>query len=113
MKQRQQTEHVQPQQVSGNYVVKTMGRCADGCAALLLTACTVVDLDANGKPIMPADPNAKASFDNRPPADRATNLAVTRIDAATTCAGRHCADHTAEGALFHATKRLCPPDKQD
>ena len=35
-----------------------------GATTLLLTACTVVDLDENGRPIMPADPNAKPSFDN-------------------------------------------------
>ena len=43
------------------------GAALTGAAALLLTACTVVDLDENGKPIMPADPNAKASFDNQTP----------------------------------------------
>lgn len=34
---------------------------------LLLSACTVVDLDANGNPILPKDPNAKASFSNQTP----------------------------------------------
>lgn len=38
------------------------------CSALLLTACRVVDLDENGQPIIPADPNAKASFANQTPA---------------------------------------------
>ncbi|MGG7445448.1 DUF2291 family protein [Kosakonia oryzendophytica] len=47
--------------------LKQWGAILTGCAALLLTACTVVDLDENGKPIMPADPNAKASFDNLTP----------------------------------------------
>lgn len=37
------------------------------CASLLLTACTVVDLDADGKPIIPPDPNAKASYSNQTP----------------------------------------------
>ena len=37
------------------------------CATLLLTACTVVDLDANGNPIIPADPNAKVSYENQTP----------------------------------------------
>ncbi|MGL5286458.1 MAG: DUF2291 family protein [Aeromonas sp.] len=37
------------------------------CSTLLLTACTVVELDADGKPIIPADPAAKASFDNLTP----------------------------------------------
>ncbi|MFS2224421.1 DUF2291 family protein [Pantoea sp. B65] len=36
-------------------------------ASLLLTACTVVDLDADGKPIIPPDPNAKASYSNQTP----------------------------------------------
>ena len=47
--------------------LKQWGAILTGCAALLLTACTVVDLDENGKPIMPADPNAKTSFDNLTP----------------------------------------------
>lgn len=47
--------------------LKQWGAALTGCAALLLTACTVVDLDADGKPMMPADPNAKASFDNQTP----------------------------------------------
>ncbi|KOC92064.1 hypothetical protein NG42_02220 [Winslowiella iniecta] len=37
------------------------------CASLLLTACTVVDLDAEGKPIIPPDPDAKASYSNQTP----------------------------------------------
>ncbi len=54
-----------------------------GCAALLLTACTVVDLDENGKPILPADPNAKASFDNQTPQQIAQQTWKPRvIDAA-------------------------------
>ncbi|KNC08656.1 hypothetical protein AC791_08040 [Klebsiella sp. RIT-PI-d] len=47
--------------------LKQWGATLVGCATLLLTACTVVDLDENGKPIMPADPNAKANFDNQTP----------------------------------------------
>ena len=39
--------------------LKQWGAVLMGCAALLLTACTVVDLDENGKPVLPADPNAK------------------------------------------------------
>lgn len=50
-----------------------------GCAALLLTACTVVDLDENGKPILPADPNAKASFDNLTPQQIAQQTWNTRV----------------------------------
>ena len=35
--------------------LKQWGAVLMGCAALLLTACTVVDLDENGKPVLPAD----------------------------------------------------------
>lgn len=37
------------------------------CAAVLLSACTVVDLDANGLPLIPKDPAAKDSFSNQTP----------------------------------------------
>jgi predicted lipoprotein len=37
-------------------------------STLLLTACRVVDLDENGQPMIPPDPNAKASFANQTPA---------------------------------------------
>ena len=47
--------------------LKQWGAVLMGCAALLLTACTVVDLDENGKPVLPADPNAKPSFDHLTP----------------------------------------------
>ena len=63
--------------------LKQWGAVAMGCAALLLTACTVVDLDENGKPIMPADPNAKQSFDNQTPQQIAQQTWQTHvIDAA-------------------------------
>lgn len=63
--------------------LKQWGVALTGCAALLLTACTVVDLDENGKPIMPADPNAKASFDNMTPQQIAQQTWQERvIDAA-------------------------------
>lgn len=55
------------------------GAALTGAAALLLTACTVVDLDENGKPIMPADPNAKASFDNQTPEQIAQQTWQPRI----------------------------------
>ena len=55
------------------------GAALTGAAALLLTACTVVDLDENGKPIMPADPNAKASFDNQTPQQIAQQTWQPRI----------------------------------
>lgn len=63
--------------------LKQWGNVLAGCVALLLTACTVVDLDENGKPIMPADPNAKASFDNQTPQQIAQQTWQQRvIDAA-------------------------------
>lgn len=55
------------------------GVALTGVVALLLTACTVVDLDENGKPIMPADPNAKASFDNQTPQQIAQQTWQPRI----------------------------------
>ena len=55
------------------------GALLTGCAALLLTACTVVDLDENGKPILPADPNAKASFDNQTPQQIAEQTWQARV----------------------------------
>lgn len=36
-------------------------------AAMALSACTVVDLDANGNPILPKDPHAKPSYSNQTP----------------------------------------------
>ncbi|MCL9672088.1 DUF2291 family protein [Citrobacter sp. MNAZ 1397] len=63
--------------------LKQWGAAFIGCTTLLLTACTVVDLDENGKPIMPADPNAKASFDNMTPQQIAQQTWQERvIDAA-------------------------------
>jgi predicted lipoprotein len=94
--------------------LKQWGAVLTGCAALLLTACTVVDLDADGKPIMPADPNAKASFDNQTPQQIAQQTWQSRVlDAASQHAGCQCAEHAAENALFHAAKCLCPADRQD
>ncbi|WP_130834804.1 DUF2291 family protein [[Erwinia] mediterraneensis] len=46
---------------------QTGGAVITVMAALLLAACTVVDLDAEGKPVMPQDPNAKASFSSQTP----------------------------------------------
>lgn len=63
--------------------LKQWGGALIGCTVLLLTACTVVDLDENGKPILPADPNAKHSFDNLTPQQVAQQTWQTRvIDAA-------------------------------
>ena len=59
--------------------LKQWGTVLMGCAALLLTACTVVDLDENGKPILPADPNAKASFDNLTPQQIAQQTWKSRV----------------------------------
>ena len=36
-------------------------------ASMLLSSCTVVDLDENGQPILPKDPAAKASFSSQTP----------------------------------------------
>ena len=66
-----------------------------GGATLLLTACTVVDLDENGKPIMPADPNAKASFDNMTPQQIAQQTWQERVVDA---ANKHALDATALSA---------------
>lgn len=72
--------------------LKQWGAAFIGCTTLLLTACTVVDLDENGKPIMPADPNAKASFDNLTPQQIAQQTWQERvIDAA----HKHALDATA------------------
>ncbi|WP_343553210.1 DUF2291 family protein [Pantoea sp.] len=43
------------------------GKLSIALLTLLLAACTVVDLDANGNPIMPKDPNAKPSYSNQTP----------------------------------------------
>lgn len=51
------------------------------CSTLLLTACRVVDLDEKGKPIIPPDPNAKASFANMTPAQIAQQTWDSRVSA--------------------------------
>ena len=80
--------------------LKQSGPAFVACTTLLLTACTVVDLDANGKPIMPADPNAKASFDNMTPQQIAQHTWQERvIDAA----HKHALDATALTAQLKAT----------
>ncbi|MCL2896702.1 DUF2291 family protein [Brenneria tiliae] len=45
-----------------------------GLCALLLSACTVVDLDENGKPIIPVDPSAIPSYNNMTPDSIAAEL---------------------------------------
>ena len=72
--------------------LKQWGAAFIGCTTLLLTACTVVDLDENGKPIMPADPNAKASFDNLTPQQIAQQTWQERVIGA---AHKHALDATA------------------
>ena len=80
--------------------LKQWGAAFVGCTTLLLTACTVVDLDANGKPIMPADPNAKARFDNMTPQQIAQQTWQERvIDAA----HKHALDATALTTQLKAT----------
>lgn len=75
-----------------------------GCTTLLLTACTVVDLDENGKPVIPADPNAKASFDNLTPQQIAQQTWQPRVlDAA----NQHALDATALSARM-ATPTAAP-----
>lgn len=80
--------------------LKQWGAAFVGCTTLLLTACMVVDLDDNGKPIMPADPNAKASFDNMTPQQIAQQTWQERvIDAA----HKHALDATALTTQLKAT----------
>ncbi|MEI7228600.1 DUF2291 domain-containing protein [Pectobacterium carotovorum] len=45
-----------------------------GICALLLSACTVVDLDENGKPIIPVDPTATPGYSTMTPENIATAL---------------------------------------
>jgi len=94
--------------------LKQWGAVLMGCAALLLTACTVVDLDENGKPVLPADPNAKPSFDHLTPQQIAQQTWQSRvIDCSEpTCAGRDCAGKSAPGVWRYATERLCPPEQR-
>ncbi len=61
--------------------LKQWGIGALCCSTLLLTACRVVDLDENGKPIIPPDPNAKASFANMTPAQIAQQTWDSRVSA--------------------------------
>ncbi|HGM5489513.1 TPA: DUF2291 family protein [Serratia fonticola] len=49
------------------------------CSTLLLTACRVVDLDESGNPVIPPDPNAKASFANQTPAQIAQQTWNDRV----------------------------------
>lgn len=49
-------------------------RISLGCCLLLLTACTVVDLDDSGKPIIPTDPSATPSYSSQTPETIADEL---------------------------------------
>ena len=44
----------------------------------LLSACTVVDLDADGKPILPKDPHAKPSYTTQTPQQMLFAVVITR-----------------------------------
>lgn len=46
---------------------------------LLLAACTVVDLDADGKPIMPKDPHAKPGYSTQTPQQIAASSWASRV----------------------------------
>lgn len=59
------------------------GKTASGLIVTLMTlmlaACTVVDLDANGNPIMPKDPNAKPGYSNQTPQQIAEESWASRV----------------------------------
>ncbi|MGK9175806.1 DUF2291 family protein [Yokenella regensburgei] len=80
--------------------LKQWGAAFIGCTTLLLTACTVVDLDENGKPVMPADPNAKASFDNLTPQQIAQQTWQERVIDAS---HKHALDATALATQLKTT----------
>jgi len=58
---------------------KTAGGLVVALMTLMLAACTVVDLDANGNPIMPKDPNAKPGYSNQTPQQIAESSWATRV----------------------------------
>ena len=64
------------------------------CSALLLTACRVVDLDESGNPVIPPDPNAKASFANQTPAQIAQQTWTTRV-------ADQARDHALDASALH------------
>ncbi|ORM68655.1 DUF2291 family protein [Pantoea rwandensis] len=59
------------------------GKTASGLMVVLMTlvlaACTVVDLDANGNPIMPKDPNAKPGYSDLTPQQIAESSWGSRV----------------------------------
>lgn len=58
---------------------KTAAGLIVGLLSLMLTACTVVDLDANGNPIMPKDPNAKSGYSDQTPQQIAESSWASRV----------------------------------
>ena len=58
---------------------KTAGGLVVALMTLMLAACTVVDLDANGNPIMPKDPNAKPGYSNQTPQQIAESSWASRV----------------------------------
>ncbi|QGY28841.1 DUF2291 family protein [Pantoea cypripedii] len=58
---------------------KAAGGLIMAALTLLLTACTVVDLDANGNPIMPKDPHAKPGYTNQTPQQIAEESWQSRV----------------------------------
>ncbi|WP_224651682.1 DUF2291 family protein [Pectobacterium versatile] len=53
--------------------------CWVGLCALLLSACTVVDLDENGKPIIPVDPASVPGYSTMTPENIATALWQSKL----------------------------------
>ncbi len=59
---------------------RVSGKWALAAAVItLLSACTVVDLDSSGKPVIPADPNAAPSFIQQTPQQVAESLWSARL----------------------------------
>ncbi len=59
--------------------LRVIRKAAIGCLAILLAACTVVDLDSDGNPIIPADPSAGPDYSNQTPAQIAQSLWASKI----------------------------------
>ncbi|HAZ54087.1 MAG TPA: hypothetical protein DCY50_03425 [Franconibacter helveticus] len=76
------------------------------CAALLLTACRVVDLDENGKPIIPADPNARVSFENQTPQQIAQQTWNERVQTAAQ-------SHALDASTLASQVKSLPPGKSE
>ena len=81
---------------------QTGGAVITVMAALLLAACTVVDLDAEGKPVMPQDPNAKASFSSQTPQQIAESSWQSKVIDAARQQGLSWADMKAKSATVPA-----------